>query len=449
MNWIIKTIKTTVTALAIPFVLSLTACSDQDYLNAIPEESTLLISRNPTELTGTGSPLILKSLLHVSKLNDSGLDLSANVYFFEDARANIGVCAKVSDDDKLSDLLKQAHLNIIERRGYKFAALPNNWVIGFSDKAALLMGPALPADQSMLMTQMSKYLSADEDDGIKDSPLFDKLDSIDAPMALVGQVQALPEQLVMPFTIGAPRDTDPQDIMIAASMQLKGSELLMQGETYSLRKDVDKALKAAQKIYRPIKGAYVKAMSKDDVLGMFLNVNGGQFHTLISQNRGIAALLAGIGSAIDMDNILKSVDGDLTIVSPSLVKGNMHMMMAAKLGNAKWLDDVDYWKQSVPNGGIIGDWGKNCYFYKDSSTSYYFGVTPDMQYMSGGSPEEARASIKACSNPIPEKLQQKIIGQKLVMIINFAALQGTKAEAVTALFKPMFGHVNTIVYQMK
>ena len=253
----------------------------------------------------------------------------------------------------------------------------------------------------------------------------------------------------MPFTIGAPRDTDPQDIMIAASMQLKDNELLMQGETYSLRKDVDKALKAAQKIYRPIKGAYVKAMSKDDVLGMFLNVNGGQFHTLISQNRGIAALLAGIGSAIDMDNILKSVDGDLTIVSPSLVKGNMHMMMAAKLGNAKWLDDVDYWKQSVPNGGIIGDWGKNCYFYKDSSTSYYFGVTPDMQYMSGSSPEEARASIKACSNPIPEKLQQKIIGQKLVMIINFAALQGTKAEAVTALFKPMFGHVNTIVYQMK
>ena len=91
---IIKTIKAMMTVLAIPFILSMTACSDNDYLNAIPEESTLLISMNPAKLTGTGSPLILKSLLHVSKLNDSGLDLSANVFFFEDARANIGVCAR-------------------------------------------------------------------------------------------------------------------------------------------------------------------------------------------------------------------------------------------------------------------------------------------------------------------------------------------------------------------
>lgn len=446
---IIKTIKAMMTVLAIPFILSMTACSGNDYLNAIPEESTLLISMNPAKLTGTGSPLILKSLLHVSKLNDSGLDLSANVFFFEDARANIGVCAKVSDDDKLEDLLKQAHLNIIERRGFKFAALPSNWVIGFSDKAALLMGPALPAAQSELMTQMAKYLGADEDDGVKSSPLFDKLDSIDAPMAMVSQVQALPEQLVMPFTIGAPRDTDPSDILVAASMQLKDNQLMMQGETYSLKKDIDKALKDARKIYRPIKGAYVKAMSQDDVLGMFLNVDGQRFHSLISQNRGISALLAGINSAIDMDNILKSFDGDMTIVSSALAKGDMHMMMAAKLSNAKWLDDVDYWKQSVPEGGYIGDWGKNCFYYKDSSTSYYFGVTPDLQYMSGGNPDEARASIKACANPISPKLQRQIVGQKLVMVINFTALQGTKAEAVTALLKPMFGHVNTIVYTMK
>lgn len=437
------------TALAVPFILSMAACSDEDYLNAIPEESTLLISMNPTKLSGTGSPLILKSLLHAGKLDDSGLDLSADVYFFEDARANIGVCAKVSSDDKLSDLLRRAHLSITERRGFKFAALPSNWVIGYSDKAALLMGPALPAAQSELMTQMARYLDADEDAGIKGSPLFEKLDSIDAPMGLVGQAQALPEQLVMPFTIGAPRDTDPSDIIVAASMQVKDNQLIMRGETYSLKKNVDKALKEARKTYRPIKGTYVKAMSKDDVLGMFLNVKGEQFHTLISQNRGIAALLAGINSAIDMDNILKSVDGDLAILSPTLAKGNMHMMMAAKLGNARWLNDVDYWKQSVPKGGFIGDWGKNCFYYKDSSTSYYFGVTPDMQYMSGGSEEEARQSIKACANPISAKLQQEIVGQKLVMVVNFAALQGTKAEAVTALLKPMFGHVNTIVYQMK
>lgn len=449
MNWTKKAIRLMLAVMSIPLIMSMSSCSNDDYLNAIPEESTLLISINPTKLTVSGSPLILKSLLHVSRLNDSGLDLSSNVYFFEDARSNLGVCAKVDDDDKLTDLLKQANVSLTDRRGYKFASLPSNWVIGYSDKAALLMGPALPAAQSELISQMAKYLGADEEDGVKNSPLFDKLDSINAPMALVSQAQALPEQLVTPFTIGAPRDTDPADVIVAASMDIKANQLLMQGETYSLKKNIDAALKNARKVYRPIKGAYVKSMSKDDVMGMFLNVDGQQFHSLISQNRGISSLLAGINAAIDMDNIMKSVNGDMTITSSALNKGNMHIMMAAKLGNAKWLADVDYWKQSVPQGGYIGDWGKNCFYYKDNSTSYYFGVTPDLQYMSGGSADEALASIKACKSPISLSLQKQIIGQKLVMIINFTALQGSKAEAVTALLKPMFGRVNTIVYTMK
>ena len=412
MNWTKKVVKTMLLAVPLSLIMTFTACSGNDYLNAIPEESTLLISMNPTKLTGSGSPLILKSLLHISKLNDSGLDLSANVYFFEDAQANIGVCAKVDDSDKLSDLLKRAHLGLTERRGCHFAALPSNWVIGFSDKAALLMGPVLPAAQPEMITLMAKYLNADEDDGVKNSPLYDKLDSIEGPMALVSQAQALPEQLVAPFTIGAPKDCDPSDVIVAASMEVKGSQLLMKGQTYSLKKGVNDALLKAQKVYRPIKGNYVGAMSKSDVMGMFLNVNGQQFHALISQNRGISAMLAGIS-------------------------------------NAKWLGDVDYWKQSVPKGGFIGDWGKNCFYYRDNSTSYYFGVTPDLQYMSGSNPDQARSSIKVSAHPIDKQLQQQIVGQKLVMIINFGALQGSKAEAVTALLKPMFGHVNTIVYTMK
>lgn len=112
MNWTKKVVKTMLLAVPLSLIMTFTACSGNDYLNAIPEESTLLISMNPTKLTGSGSPLILKSLLHISKLNDSGLDLSANVYFFEDAQANIGVCAKVDDSDKLSDLLKRAHLGL-------------------------------------------------------------------------------------------------------------------------------------------------------------------------------------------------------------------------------------------------------------------------------------------------------------------------------------------------
>lgn len=425
------------------------SCSDDNYLNCVPQMSQLVISINSAKVSGTQSPIILRSLLHVSQLDESGLDLSSNVYFFEDAQSNLGLCAKVDDNDKLADVLKKANLEITKKRGYKFAVLPSNWVIGFSDKAALLMGPALPAAQNDLMVQMARYLGSEEDDGLKASPMYDKLDSIDAPMAMVCQANALPQQFVAPFTIGAPKDADPSDIMVEAGLEMKGGRLLMNGHTFSFKKGINKALIDASKVYRPIKGSYVKSMSKNDVLGLFLNVDGKQFHQLITQNRGITAMLAGINAAIDMDNILKSVDGDMAIVTPTMGKDNLTLMMAAKLSGAPWLADVDYWKQSVPQGGHIGDWGKNCFYYQGDKTTYYFGVTPDMQYMSGGNKEQALNSIKSSSNPLPQDLQKMIVGQKLVMIINFEALKGSKAEALTALLKPMFGNVNTIVYTLK
>lgn len=434
---------------ALGILLSLVSCSSDSYLNAIPGESQMVISINPTKVSGAGNPVILRSLLHLSKVNDTGLDLSENLFFFEDAQGNLGLCAKVSDDDKLKSTLEDAKIQVTKKRDFHFAALPSNWIIGFSDEAALLMGPVVPAQQQDMMTLMARYLGSEEDDGLKASPIYDKLDSIDAPMAMVCQAKALPEQFVAPFTIGAPKDAEPSDVMVAAGMETKGGRLLMNGQTFSFKKNIAKALDDAYKVYRPIKGSYVKAMSKDDVLGLFLNVDGTKFHQLITQNRGISAMLAGINAAIDMDNILKSVNGDLAIITPTLGKDNLSLMMSAKLSGAPWLQDVDYWKQSVPQGGHIGDWGKNCFYYQGDGTTYYFGVTPDMQYMSGGSAEEALQSIKASNNLIPQDLQKMIVGQKLVMIVNFAALKGTKADAMTSLFKPLFGNINSIVYTLK
>lgn len=430
-------------------IVLLASCQRSDYVNVIPEDSMMLMAMDPAEMSGVKSPLILRTVLSLSNIDDTGLDLSEKVFFFEDARGNLGICAKVGSESKLKETVAKANMKLIEKRGYSFAALSSGWVLGFSESAALLMGPALPSQQQEFMRIMSRYLAQTEDDGIKGTPMFDRLDSIDAPMAVVAETKALPEKFIAPFTIGAPKDTDPADIVLAAKMSVKGARLMIEGRTMSFKKTVNKALEEAYKTYRPIEGRYVRSMAKDAALGMFLNVDGQHFHQLITQNRAVTAMLAGINAAIDMDNILKSVDGDMALVSSSFASDQPLLSMAAKLKNAPWLDDVDYWKKSVPAGGKIGDWGKDCYYYKGGGTSFYFGVTGDMQFMSGSSEQEALASIKTCAEPIGRDLQQMIVGQKLVLIANFNALEGDKAGAVTSLLKPMFGNIDAIVYTLK
>ena len=449
MKAISKYIRSVVWGTLVVFAVMLSSCSGDDYINAIPESSTLLMSTNTAKLTGVGSQQLLKSLLHLKNIDKTGIDFSANVYFFEDARYNIGLCAKVSDDDKLADMLQQAGCRVEKRRGFRFALLQGNWIVGFSDVSVLLMGPVIPAAIDEMKGQMVQYLKQSEDESIKGTPLMERLQTIDAPMAMVCQASALPEQFITPFTIGAPRDASPSDIMIAASMEVSHGRLLISGQTFSFKKQIDEALKKAQQTYRPIKGDYVKTMSTSDGMGLFMNIDGKNFHKLIRQNRGVSTMLMGINTAIDMDNIIKSIDGDMTLIASGLGNDKLQMMMGAKLGNSNWLKDVAYWKQSVPKGGRIGDWGKNCFYYTGNQTAYYFGVTDDMQYMSGGSKDEALRSIRPSQNPINTELQQLIIGNKLVMLINFEALKDQKAQAITSMLKPLFGELNTIVYTMK
>lgn len=449
MKAISKYIRSVVWGALVVFAIMLSSCSGDDYINAIPESSTLLMSTNTAKLTGVGSQQLLKSLLHFKNIDKTGIDFSANVYFFEDARYNIGLCAKVSDDDKLADMLQQAGCRVEKRRGFRFALLQGNWIVGFSDVSVLLMGPVIPAAIDEMKGQMVQYLKQSEDESIKGTPLMERLQTIDAPMAMVCQASALPEQFITPFTIGAPRDASPSDIMIAASMEVSHGRLLISGQTFSFKKQIDEALQKAQQTYRPIKGDYVKTMSTSDGMGLFMNIDGKNFHKLIRQNRGVSTMLMGINTAIDMDNIIKSIDGDMALIASGLGNDKLQMMMGAKLGNSNWLKDVAYWKQSVPKGGRIGDWGKNCFYFTGNQTAYYFGVTDDMQYMSGGSKDEALRSIRPSQNPINTELQQLIIGNKLVMLINFEALKDQKAQAITSMLKPLFGELNTIVYTMK
>lgn len=442
------------------FVALLSSCSGNDYLNVIPSNSIALISLDVRQM-GEESKLddkagMLKSMLHVDDVADCGIDIMQKIYLFESADGNLGMCAKVADSDDmqawLNGLAKQGICQpLTERKDCHFTVLKDSWLVGFSDEALLVMGPVVAEAQAELQRQMTKYLNADEEAGIKGTPMFGRLDSIPTSMAMVAQVKALPEKFVAPFTFGAPKGSDASQIMIAAEMEQSDGLFHISGETFSFNKNVDAALKQAAKVYRPIKGTYVKSMPADALAGIFMNVNGKDFLPMLQSNKGLQALLMGINTAIDMDNIIRSVDGDMSIVLSSMSDNEIKMMMGAQLGHSGWLADVDYWKQSCPKGSAIGNWGKNAFCYSDGKTSFYFGVTDDRQFFSGTEESMAENVIKPSVHPVPVSVQKAVEGQKMAMVLNLSQTGGSSevVATVTSLLTPIFGNINSIVYTLK
>lgn len=444
-------------------LLVLNSCSDSDYINAIPASSTALISMDMQKMAGSVGKMtykvdVLKSLLHVDDVSDCGIDLSHKLYLFETADGNLGLCAKVSDEGVLEDWLnklskeQQACTSVTERRGFHFSLIGKSWVVGFSDKALLVMGPVVADAQAEMQRQMVRYLRAEEEQGVKASPMFERLESITSPIAMVAQAQALPEKFIAPFTLGAPKNTDASQVVVAAEMNiLHGGMLRIKGETFSFDQEIDKALKEASKNYRPITGKYILSMPGDAVAGIFLNVDGSKFLPMMQSNKGIQQLLMGINAAIDMDNIIRSVNGDMAIVLPSLSDSDMQITLAAQLAHSKWLADVGYWKESCPKGSSIADCGKNAFYYTDGKTSFYFGVSDDKQFYSGSDELLAIYSIKKSNHPLSADVRNEIKGQKLAMVVNLNKTgAGNEAMgAISSLLSPFLGHINSVVYTLK
>lgn len=444
------------------FLFILSSCSDDSYLNVIPENSTALVAIDAMKLAETNGNADetankLKAIIGIDDAKNCGIDFTQKLYIFETADGNIGFAAKVSDEGDLNDTFNAMAKSgkcqkTTERKGFSFTVINGSWVAGFSSDALLILGPVLPTQYSEVRQQIVKMLNQDSEQSIKETPMFDQLDSINSSIAIVAQASALPDKFIAPFTLGAPKDADASQIVIAASLEPSAEGCLeIKGETFSFNKAINAALKESQKTFRPIEGRYLQSMSADAAIGSFMNVDGKKLIQLLHTNKSFMALLAGLNTAIDIDNIIKSVDGDLAFIVPSLNEGAMSVQMSAQLGDKGFLNDVDYWKQSCPKGSKITDWEKDSYCFTNGNTQCYFGVSADMQYFSGSTPDGAKRSITSAVNPLPTAICNKIKGQRLCMVLNINAIISDKAtsDMVSNILNPLFGDVKTILYCVK
>lgn len=438
----------------------LSSCSGDDYVNAVPANSIALMSvdlrRMADECTGNDvdNAKLLNRLLHVENAGDCGMDLSEKIYMFESAEGNLGVVAKVksrSDLDTWLDNLANAGVcrNAVERGDIGFAVMKDSWIVGFSSSKLMIMGPVIASQHAEVQQTMAKYLKQDEENGIKGTPLYDKLDSIDSPVALVARANALPEKFVAPFMIGAPKDADASQIVIAAALSTEqGGMMKITGETFSFNKGIDRRLKEAYAGYRPITDEFVANVDASSLFAVFMNVDGAGYISLLHEDKAAQVLLAGMNMAVDMDNIIRSVDGDMALVVTGYDGDRMQMQLGARLKTRGFLDDVDYWKQSAPKGSAITDNGKDAYRYSGGDFSFCFGVSADNRFYAGSTEALARGILQKSPSPFSPEICKALKGQRMCMLVNVAKMaeDNEMRGTVMPLLVPVMGKVGTILY---
>lgn len=430
------------------------SCSNNDYVNAIPSTATAIVKVDATKLDSRNVETVFSTLFSKETIVGCGIDWQSDVYVFETIDGNIGLCAKVSSKDKLSSTfsalaLKEKCGKLRQQGDFSFTDINNAWAVGYSSKSLVVLGPvsvaALPDAQRSIM----KMLRQNEDASIVSRPIYARLDSMNSAVAMVAQVQALPEKFVAPFTIGMPKNADVSQVLIAADFSKNNSVIKMNGETFSFDKSIDAALKKANGLYRRIDGDYIGYIPQNSCFGLFANVDGKNYISLLQSNKLMQTLLVGMNTAIDFDNIVRSIDGDFVIASSGMFSGSIDMTMFAKVANPSWTADVDYWKQSCPAGSRIT--GTNtAWNYSSSSANFKFGLSSDTFYAVSDR-EFKPSAIGPRPDAISRDIQNLIKGSRMAMILNLSAMSsnGIIPQNFDGILKSIIGDVKAVVYVMK
>lgn len=439
----------------VAFAFTLSSCGDRDYRNSLPSGCTMLASINFTDKDAASDLGFLTSLLKMDDPAKCGIDVTKKVYAFETADGNFGLCAKVSSQLDLETYVgKLSKLGMLkltsERDNSKFATIADKFVAGWDKETLLIMGPVLASQQKNMIQQISNLLEQDEDESMQGSALMEKLDAQTGAVVVAAQVTALPEQVASVFTIGAPKDVEPSQIAFAASMDIRDDMLVIDSEPFSENNAVDQYLKQSYGTFRQIGDSYLKSLDAHSLFGLYLNVDGKKFLPLLQQTPSFKALLAGINSAIDLDAVIKSINGDVLITVPEYSPNNLSLTMAAKLGQSNFLNDVSYWKKSVPAGATLVDWKENAYAYHSDDYNFFFGVqnyTP-LQFYAGTTQALAEQAIAESQKPVDDAVIKTISSKRLALVMNLSALLPADGGMAT-LMLPSIMKVKHIVYMVK
>ena len=385
--------------IGLSLTIVLSSCSNDDYLNAIPRNSIALVSIDVNRMDTSATLL--------SEFDGCGIDLETKVFLFETTEGTFGLCARIDDVDKLSNWLKKKTEQgeceqVIERKGISFALYHHAWQIGFNDNTLLVLGPIIATQQSQSQLQIATFLKQDEKRGIRESRMYQRIDSIDAPVSMVVQTAALPEKFVAPFMLGAPADADASQVLIAAKLFVADSVLHVDGNTFSFNKRIENALRSSAQILHTLEGTYLESFNEDDQFCIMMNANGKQLLPLLHDNKGLKALMAGMNLTVNFDSILNTVDGDMVFrvnnQKPSFLANNKTIVSSNNSLTSK-----------TPNDTI-----------------------------------KSRAVSETRKTPLVG--EQLVKNKRLFMLIQLKSLGEEISTTAASFLEPLFGHISTIVY---
>ncbi|MCD8235459.1 MAG: DUF4836 family protein [Prevotellaceae bacterium] len=383
------------------------SCKKSEYVNLIPADATLVAAVDLKKMAEKGDAANSKLLgmmnsymglvvsgsdkekmeEMMSDPNRTGLDFTLPVYFFKTVNDCAGMVMSINSESRFEDfvnLLSEQGLcsRPVERDGLKWSSLLEDIDFAYDGNSVLLLMSLDEEGGAMSKVEINELYASEEENSFQATTHFDKMSEQKKDVVIYSNLGVLPASLAKKMKVFLPSDVRISDVDVMASLDFSAGKAVLQAELYSENEKVQQILSRRSDNFKRIEGRYIDSPAKDFFVWGCCGVHGEWLLNALKQDKEIRQMLFLLECGIDVEMMIKAIDGDVAVVLPNSFitsdTNDLDYIVTANVGNTDFLADMDYWRKSMKKFGIeMNAVGKDTYLLKTEGYELQWGVEDD------------------------------------------------------------------------
>lgn len=403
-----KTILTGACAAMLIAVVALVGIFNRrSYTHSIPERAKAVVRIDPSEIA---SPDQATGMLHdVFGISPEGIDFASPLYAFVTPNDLVGFTAALSDapafGKAVDEMAKKKSASALgESDGRNWAWLTGGWMLSWSKKDLLILGPGTAAERDVLKQTMRRMTESSS--SFEDTETFEKLSQMSGGIQLFADISTLPSPYGLLFKLNLPTDLPSESVSLFAAVDMghsnqSGNKITANCTLEGNTDEVNASIAQFEKSLCTINSA-TKAVTDNHLFSLVTSTSGTSFLKLLHTDGTLRSLLVGLNQTIDATRMLGSVDGLLTLHIDSLdAEWNPTFCLKGQTARCDLTADAGYWMESVRGKSdveLIRE-GETAFRLTAKGQTLHFGVDArqGMLYFASPSmlPDVAQANVAA------------------------------------------------------
>ncbi len=391
-------------------VMVLCSCSNKDYQKAIPANATLVVKMDVRSISDKAEfkeskyKMMLDGLLatavkgedmktvkkYVDDPQKMGFDLSTPLYFFMVGEETVGLTLKTGDEGDLNDFLQVLNKQGLaskptEKDGLKCGTLMDEITYTYDANTFLLL--ASLKGREGVSNQARELMTLKESDSFASTEAFDRMNDDDNDVATYLNGDVFGQDVLKELkSMMSSNSLDPRDMDAVMTLNFENGQATFKAKVWGKNEKAQTLIDEAYDSFDNIEGKYIDRVSNDMLMWMGMNVKGEWLLNKMKENQSTKEALFVVERAIDIEQMLRAVDGDLAFelqMEDVMSKKEPEYIVYGTLKNSDFLADVEDWKNTMKDYDMtMEEKGKNQYVLTMDDASYKWGVQDNDIYFS-------------------------------------------------------------------